>query len=148
MEGVSRAYLAMAQLRDGHLPEAEVEARRAVSLLSRFQPSQPLALATLACVLLAQGSVAEALQEVMRAFSQIESTDRALEGDSLVRVVYAEALEANGQHAGARAALVAARARLLALAGRIRDEHWRRSFLDNIPENARTLALAQRWLGD
>jgi hypothetical protein len=35
-----------------------------------------------------------------------------------------------------------------AIAERIGDPAYRRSFLDEVPENARTLALARAWLGE
>jgi len=50
--------------------------------------------------------------------------------------------EAAGDHAGARAALDAALRDLLGRADRIGDPALRRSFLEEVPENARTLALA------
>ena len=64
-----------------------------------------------------------------------------------MHVLHAEALHANGEHRAARAAVAAARDRLLARAACIGSDAWRRSFLENIPENARTLALAEAWLG-
>jgi hypothetical protein len=48
----------------------------------------------------------------------------------------------------ARDALAAARARLRSIADRIADPAYRRSFLEAVPENARTLALARSWLGE
>jgi hypothetical protein len=38
-----------------------------------------------------------------------------------------------------------ARGRLLARATRIREPKWSRSFLENVPENARTMRLAAHW---
>ena len=45
----------------------------------------------------------------------------------------------------ALAAIIDARRRLRERARCIADRAWRRSFLCNVPENARTLALAQSW---
>ncbi|HWO20539.1 MAG TPA: AAA family ATPase [Kofleriaceae bacterium] len=53
-----------------------------------------------------------------------------------------------GRGAAARGALAAARDRLVAIAGRIADPAYRQSFLEAVPENARTLAFAHAWLGD
>jgi hypothetical protein len=47
-----------------------------------------------------------------------------------------------------RRAIADARARLLAIAGKIVEPSYRTSFLDDVPENARTLTLARAWLGD
>ncbi len=46
---------------------------------------------------------------------------------------------------GARAALATAHASILRDAQQIRDEELRRSFLNNVPEHARILALARAW---
>jgi hypothetical protein len=59
-----------------------------------------------------------------------------------VRLTYAEALAAAGEHDQAHAALVTARQRLLARADRVGDLGWRHRFLHEVPVNARILALA------
>ena len=64
-----------------------------------------------------------------------------------MRLVYAQALRATGDAAGARGAIEAARARLLGRATKIQDAAFRASFLERVPENARTLALADAWCG-
>ena len=65
------------------------------------------------------------------------------EGESLLRLVYAEALSATGNEPAAEDALDVARRRVLGRAARILDPGWRASFCENVPENARTLALAR-----
>ncbi|HEX7839584.1 MAG TPA: hypothetical protein VF469_19045, partial [Kofleriaceae bacterium] len=67
---------------------------------------------------------------------------------AFVRLAHAEALHAAGAHDAARGAIVRARAHLLAIADKIADPSYRTSFLAHVPENARTLALADAWLGD
>ena len=67
---------------------------------------------------------------------------------SFVRLAHAEALHATGAHEAARRAIADARVRLITIADRIPDPERRNSFLDGVPENARTLALAQSWIGD
>jgi hypothetical protein len=106
---------------------------------------QIVAKGTLADVLLARGRPAEALTHAREAMQMLVSTGRLEEGEALVRLAHAEALEATGDHAAARAAVAEARDRLLAIAERI-DESRRTTFLENVPENARTLALARTWL--
>ena len=39
-----------------------------------------------------------------------------------------------------------AKTELLAKAAKIADERWRACFLEAIPENAETLALARQWM--
>ena len=62
-----------------------------------------------------------------------------------MRLAYAEALRACEQQHEARAAIAAARDRLLHRAAQIVDEESRRCFLEAITENARMLALAKEW---
>jgi hypothetical protein len=66
-----------------------------------------------------------------------------------VRLVHAEALWALGDEGGARAAIRKARSSLLAQACAMDDCQLRQCFLENVPENARTIALANLWgVGD
>ncbi len=58
--------------------------------------------------------------------------------------MYAEALHASGDGRAA-SAILAARAHLLERAAKIRDPILRRSFLERVPENARTVARAREW---
>ena len=146
MEGVSHAYLAEALRRSGDLPGAETEARRAISVLVGFLALLPLASATLTEILLMERRPVEALQNAQSCYRLLEELGQAVEGEARVRLVYVDALRANGRHAEALAVLADARERLLARAARITDVTWRRSFLENVPENARTLSLARLWL--
>src|SRR6185437_7676295 len=103
---------------------------------------QCFALAGLAQILLARdvaGGALSAAEEAMRILDELGDID---EGDAFVRLTYAEALDAAGEHGRASAAIAAARDHLLARAARIVDAAWRRSFLEDVAENARTLALA------
>jgi hypothetical protein len=52
-----------------------------------------------------------------------------------------------GSHEAARAAIGKARDRLLAIAEKIGDPDYKKSFLENVPENRRTFELARAWLG-
>jgi hypothetical protein len=65
-----------------------------------------------------------------------------------LRLARAEALYATGAQGAARDAITAARARLLALADKIEDPAYQRSFLEGVPANVRTFALARAWLGE
>ena len=84
-----------------------------------------------------------AAERTMRALSSIDHFE---EGESIVRLAVAKALYATGEVERARASLRTARARLLDRASKIQGGEWRRSFLENVPENAQTLALAREWL--
>jgi serine/threonine protein kinase/tetratricopeptide (TPR) repeat protein len=148
LEGGARIYLAMILTMLGDLETADQEARLAVVVVSApSPPGRAQALATLAQVKLARASIAEALDAAREAMELLESLGGLDEGESLVRLMYAEALAAAGDHARAREAIAAARHRLLERAAKISDPGWRRSFLERVPENARTMSLATAWCG-
>ena len=107
----------------------------------------PGVLATLSALRLAQGRPGEALAAAEDAVARCTAIDGCgmLRGAS-VRLAHAEALHATGAHDAARHAITDARARLLAIADKICDPSYRHSFLHAVPENARTLALAQTWV--
>ncbi|HEX7600392.1 MAG TPA: hypothetical protein VF316_02260, partial [Polyangiaceae bacterium] len=67
------------------------------------------------------------------------------EGESLVRLVWAEALFADGQETSARAAIADAAHRLEGRAARMTNPAVKEAFLTQIPENAMTLELAAAW---
>jgi hypothetical protein len=69
-----------------------------------------------------------------------------LEGESLIRLVYAEAHYYTGDVEGGKNAIAEARDRLLARAYAIKNKVWRKSFLERVRENVRTLARAGEWL--
>jgi hypothetical protein len=125
--------------------EREVEAARAMAM----PLDQPGMLATLAVIRLARGCAADALAAAEDAMAR----SAAMGGCSLfraaaVQLVHAETLHATGDHDAARRAIADARDRLLAIAGRIAEPGYRTSFLEAVPENARTLALARAWLDE
>ncbi len=157
-ETISRVYLATIRLFEGDLDGAEQAARAAVH--SAAAPTaQCFALATLARAYLArigsapmgqrsanEGDIREALIAAHDAKRLLDQTGGVEEGESLVRVVYAEALAHAGDHDAARAAIQEAEARLRVRASWLLDPALRESFLVRVPENARTLELARLWL--
>jgi len=144
-EGPGRRILADVLYRRGELAAAEREARTALELL-RFLPLEHMAAtATLAAALLAQGRAAEALAAAEEAMAQYEALGAFGFRGGYARLVHVEALEATGDHAGACRALSVARDRLRIQAAKIGDLALRRGFVEDLPENARTLALARRW---
>ncbi|KYF53549.1 hypothetical protein BE08_18850 [Sorangium cellulosum] len=91
------------------------------------------------------GRFDEGLSAAGEAFSMLNAIGAIEEGESSVRLVYAEALAANGMEADCAAAIAAARERLLERAAKISDPVWRERFL-TLPDNRKTLAMAERWL--
>ncbi len=146
MEGASYEYLALIEIDAGRVDAAEGAARQAVAI-ARAEPPLPLneaeSLAILARALLAAGRVAEAREASQRGLHLLEELGGIDDGEALIRLTWAEILAAAGDP-GAGAAALAARDRLLARAERIRDPRVRAMFMDKVPENAATIALAAR----
>jgi tetratricopeptide (TPR) repeat protein len=141
-EGGSRLYLARILGLMGDATAAAVEARRALTLLDAAPPLRCFGLAVLASALLAQGDTAGALAAAEEANDILGAHGEISEGESLVRLTWAEALAAAGRTDDAAAARAAARARLTARANRMSDATLRERFLTLVPENAATLRLA------
>jgi hypothetical protein len=145
MEGASRAYLAEILRESEKLDQAEAQAHAAVDLLEAAPPARVYALGVLARVLLAKGLTSLATATSKEAMAKLEALGGLEEGEAMVRLVYAEALDATGDRPGARQAVLAARDRLLARAKKIENTRWRESFLSGVPEHARTLKLSADW---
>jgi tetratricopeptide (TPR) repeat protein len=145
----ARGHWALAEVlrRRGDLAAAEREVEVAHGMTVPLD--YPGVLATLGGLRLAQGRAAEALAAAEEAMA----CDAAMGGcgmfrGAFVRLTHAEALHATGAHDAAIRAIAQARARLHAIADKIADPDHKASFLSHVPENARTLALADAWLGD
>jgi tetratricopeptide (TPR) repeat protein len=148
LTGASEHYVALIAKEKGDLATAEQAARRAVEALAAFPPLRPRALATLAASHLLQGNAAQAGAEAREAFEALEAQGQIEDGEAVIRLAHAETLRAAGDDAGARKAIEAARARLREIATKISDPSMKRSFLERVPENARTMELAREWLGE
>jgi len=145
MEGDSRAILAEIHLLAGELDDAQMQARAAIDVLAVAPPARAAAFAVHAQIELARGDVATAATSARQAHQLLEQLHALYTGESLVRLIWAEVLHASGHAADAAEAIATARDRLLVRAHRITDPHLRRCFLENVRENARTLALADAW---
>jgi hypothetical protein len=150
-EGLGRWVLAEVRRRAGAFEEAEREVEDALLLLGKTCPIDvPGVLATKAALKLAQGKPDEALaaaEEGLARQAAMRMHDHFFRG-SFLRLVHSESLEANGRHAEACTALADAKGRLLAMAAKITEAAYQKSFLENVPENRRTLDLAREWLGE
>jgi len=142
LESAARAYLSNIFLDLGDLDGAEAELRHALDLCSA--PMRPTLLAGLARILLARRSLLDALALAREANAALEAIGGVEEGEALVRLMLAETLSGVGDHEAAAAATHRAAERLLERASKISDPSWRASFLERIPEHARTLELARR----
>jgi tetratricopeptide (TPR) repeat protein len=143
MAAVSRAYMAAERLRIGDAEGAARGAQRAADTLAHTPPSHALALAVQAHAQLALGAAASALIAARQAHAILESLGGLDEGEMLVRLGLAAALEANGKLDEARAVASVGDARLAALADKLPEE-LRANYLEQVAENAALRRLAER----
>jgi eukaryotic-like serine/threonine-protein kinase len=150
VEVVARSYLARIALLSGDLDTAEREASAAAAF-PEFPPTTSpfciMAMAVRARALLELRRTGEAVHVAREAVSALESLGTLEEGESLVRMTYADALVQSGSMPEAAAAIRAARDSLLARAEKISDAAWRERFL-SVPDNARVLGLVRTMLGE
>jgi eukaryotic-like serine/threonine-protein kinase len=146
-EGRGRWVLAEVLRRTGDLDGAEREARTSLDLLKPVPLDELAGAATLAAIVLTRGRPEEAVTIAEDALTRY----RAFGGcgffrGAFLRLIWAEALHASKGIDAARPAIREARSALLAITARIADDEYKTSFLERVPENARTLALARQWL--
>ena len=148
-EGRGQWALAEVLRRAGELEAADAEIRAALATLRMAAPLDvPGVLATLAALRLAQGKTAEALAAAQEGLAKYEAMAACgFFRGAFLRLVHAECLEASGDHEAAKAAIASARERLFAIAAKIGALEYRKSFLESVPENRRTLELARQWAG-
>ncbi len=145
MEDGSRIYLAHALARAGRHDEA-MEQARAITRRDNLPPTfRAYALAVLAHVELLRDDKVASLEAAREAFELLVSLGGIDEGESLVRLVWAEALFANDEEMMGRVAIGDAASRLHARADRMTNEAVREAFLTQVPENALTLEIAEAW---
>jgi tetratricopeptide (TPR) repeat protein len=143
LAGAATIALVEACLAAGDLDAAAVAAERAVALVEQLPPFLALAMAMQAEVLLRQGRPREALSLAQDAVAPLQLGHHAVQGEARIHLVYIEALRASGAMDTARAEIAKARDALEARAAKITNAEWRQSFLEALPENARTLELAR-----
>jgi tetratricopeptide (TPR) repeat protein len=145
LEGGSHCYLSTIALLGGENESAEREATAAVDLLQNAPPMLVCALAARARALLCAGRAADALRDAESAVAILDQLVRVEEGEAAARLVFAEALAANGRHTAAAVAIAIAREKILARSAEMHRADWKQSFLDRVADNVRTLELARAW---
>jgi len=91
------------------------------------------------------GDLPGAIAHAKRALELIAIHGPPEEGEASIRLAHAHAIHATGQRDEAVAAITDAETHVRTLAAKIQDDKWRACFLEAIPENAETLALANAW---
>jgi eukaryotic-like serine/threonine-protein kinase len=142
---LSSFYFSALAFASGDFVAAEMYARSSAESIFTVPAPRAAALAALARALLAQGRSKEARESAHEAASLLDAIGTSKYSEALVRLMNAETRIAVGDEAGARAAVVAARDRLLERAQRISDPCMRESFLTRVSDNVRTIELAREW---
>ncbi len=137
----ARVYLAQIHLLAGDVEAADHKVKEALDA-DAGEPLVALALATSARVDLARGLPEEAFDAASRALDILERLGGVDEGESLIRLVHAEAAFALGRVDTARAGMAFARERLLERADKIKDGVLRLGMLACVPDNTRILTFA------
>ncbi len=145
MEGAARIYRARFVATDGELDRAHVELKSTMLNFALTKPTQAYALAILARTTLNAGRHALAEAPAREAMEIVDILGGVEEGESYIRLAFAEVLHALGDYDAAREAIGTARVRILERTLMIHDPTWSVSFVECVDENARTLELAQRW---
>ncbi len=146
IELISRGYLSAAWLAAGSVPMAVEEAERACSVEGVSPQVRVSGMVALANARLARGDVADARRIALDACAVIDGGG-VEEGEAAARLALAEAHWAAGEFEAAREAIGEAMRRLEARVATIQDAAMRRSFLDRVHENARTIELHRAWVG-
>lgn len=142
MEASAGMVLALVLVASGDLDAAEVAAREAAET-AISPPDRCQADAALAEVLLRRHKYAEARDAADAAHQLLEELHGLNEGEARVRRVWAEALWRNGAVDEARSAAAAARRRLLARAAAMNEPLAARAFMEDVPDNVRTMDLVR-----
>jgi hypothetical protein len=141
---MAQLTLARVALACGELVEAETRARQARASGSPYY--QLLARAPLSAALLSRGRAAEARQEASLGVQELEDMGDAGAASVGLYLALAEACFADGDTRAGEASLRKALACLHARAADIPEGPHRERFLQQVPENARSLSLArERW---
>jgi len=136
---LGRIELAALHLAAGDAAAAEQAARSACDALTRVPPLRLGAQVVLSRSLLALGEAAAALEIARAAAEIVEACGCVTEADVRVRLAFADALGASGDHGAAKRELGRARTLLYERAERIPDPAWRQRFLNDVPEHASVL---------
>lgn len=148
--GVCRIYLATIHTLRREKDKALEMAYLAVTASEGIPPVHAYAQATLANVLLMHNKPVDALVHSAKAMRLLKEMEGIEEGESLIRLTHALSLRGTHQEhreKEGRSVVAEARRRVMERASRIRDPRWRASFLENVPDNARVIEIANQWVG-
>mgnify|MGYP005852657035 CR=1 FL=1 len=145
MEGAARLYRALFLAQTDDLARALAEVKTALDVGATTPPLVCYANAVLARIHLLDARPDRAERPAREAMRLLDDLGGVEEGESYVRLTFAETLDAINEPDAAREAIATARVRILERAAMIRDPAWKERFLQRVQENALTLELARQW---
>jgi thioredoxin-like negative regulator of GroEL len=147
-QGMATLTLAEILIEMSRPEAAAIEAERAVAALTGAPAGRSVAMAILARARLRSGQREEASQRAHSAYyGALEGFGTMGDGETMVRLVYAECLLACSDVESARQILARGRELLLARAAALGARASRENFLERVPHNAEILHLAEATLG-
>jgi tetratricopeptide (TPR) repeat protein len=145
-EGLARLYRAGAiHLKRDHATAAE-EAHAALPLLEGAPPYRAAGLGLIALMRIDAGDAEGAYEAGAQAMKILETYGGTIEGEAIIYIGHAEGLRGKGDIEGSKAAIAAARDRLLSRASKIKSPELRRAFMERLAEHGRILMRAGEWL--
>ena len=144
--GNAHMYLSLILREQGRLDEARAACSSALDHFGGSPAMRAWPTAELARFHLLEGDASAGLAKATEAKELLER-EQPEEGEAQILLLFAEALHASGRTGEAATAIAVANERLLARAGRIRDPGLRASYLERIPDHARTLKRHAEWAG-
>jgi tetratricopeptide (TPR) repeat protein len=139
----ARLYLSVIEHLAKNFQSAEQHARAALEMLGNNPALRPFALSLLARSLHGQGLIVEPLSHARDAYTQLEQLGHVQDGETTIRLAFAECLVASSDLVAAKEVMEKALNRVLKQADSIDIPDWRHSFLTRIPEHRRILELAR-----
>jgi eukaryotic-like serine/threonine-protein kinase len=145
-EGLARVYRAGAVHLSRDHATAAVEAMAALPLLDGAPPYRAAALGLIALMRIDAGDAEGAYEAGAEAMKILDAYGGTIEGEALIHIGHAEGLRGKGDIEGSKAAISAARDRLLARAAKVKSPELRRGFMERLAEHTRILTRAGEWL--
>jgi len=143
-EGACLYYLSLITHARGSFDESIKWAEESAKVCALVPPSRAEALAALAQARLSKGDVAAAREAAAEAMKILEEVGGIDEGEPFIRLMNAETLHATGDADASRRAIEAAMAHLERRADKLASDSRETFFA--VPEHARTVELARRWM--
>lgn len=146
-EAITLVYVARIRFQSGDIGGAVAAASEAERVAEHFPSIRAYALGVAAQLhyLRRHHSTAEKLAR--QGLDIVERVHGIEEGESILRMTYAQALRARGCEIDGKRMVREARRKLLETADKIGEPGWRKCFLTNVRDNHELLGLAEEWLG-